>query len=477
MIWKEFWYGRDQENDQTPRIFKLKKSNLPKNYKTPNKLKTFLGAIKSELTDPQNRNPAKCNLPTPQLKALKELIQLQKEKRIIIKRCYKGAGIIILNYTDYMEACFNHLNAVQTLETGEVTPFYSKVEPKALEKTINKIQLVLQEAENNNIISKQEKDAMNPAECSAGKFYLNFKVHKTHDKIPPARPIVSHCGSVTSNIGKFVEFHLNEPATEHPSYLQDTPDFIRKIEEINQKGKLPKNAIIATFDVTNLFTIIPQEEGIQHSREALNKRINPSVPTELIFSLLEIVLSDTIFQFSGQNYKQNVGTSIGSNPAPHFADIFMANIDNKIWEIIEELKESENIDVKNLNRFLDDLISIFIGTTKQLHELWNRINLIHPSVKFTLQHTTRESEKPEDHCDCQNETSVPYLDTSCSIKDGQIILDLYRKPTDRNRYLLPDSCHPYSNIENIPLSLAICITRICTEPETRDIRYLELKTC
>ena len=50
-----------------------------------------------------------------------------------------------------------------------------------------------------------------------------------------------------------------------------------------------------------------------------------------------------------------------------------------------------------------------------------------------------------------------------------------RKPTDRNKYLLPDSCHPYSNTENIPLSLGIRITRICTEPHTREQRYSELK--
>ena len=129
--------------------------------------------------------------------------------------------------------------------------------------------------------------------------------------------------------------------------------------------------MIATFDVTNLFTIIPQEEGIQHSREALNKRTNPSLSTEFIFRLLEIVLSETIFQFSFKKYKQNVGKSMGSNTAPNFADIFMANIDNNIWKIIKELKESENIDVGNLNRVLDNLISIFIGTTKQLHKLWN----------------------------------------------------------------------------------------------------------
>ena len=64
---------------------------------------------------------------------------------------------------------------------------------------------------------------------SVVKFYMNFKVQKAHDQIPPERPIVSGCKYITSNIGKYVEFHLNEVSTMHPSYLQDTPDLIRKI--------------------------------------------------------------------------------------------------------------------------------------------------------------------------------------------------------------------------------------------------------
>ena len=132
--------------------------------------------------------------------------------------------------------------------------------------------------------------------------------------------------------------------------------------------------------------------------------------------------------------------------------------------------------MKELLRFLDDLFSVFEGTTKQLNSLWQKINTLHPSVKFTLQHTTPEKENSDDHCECERVASVPFLDTSCSIKEGQIILNLYRKPTDRNKYLLPDSCHPYSNIENIPYSVALRITRICTEEDTRDQRHNELKS-
>ena len=465
------------EREQIPWVPKYSRKRNPTSHKTikPQTPLTFLGALKSELTDPENRNPAKCNLPQKEINALKELISLQREHKIMIKRCDKGSGIIVLDYDDYMSAAKKHLDSKHELESGETVPFYSEVEIEAIENAKSKIKNILQEALDNDIITKEENDAMNPDGASVGKFYMNFKVHKPHDKIPPGKPIVSGCQSFTSNIGRFVEFHMKDSATKHPSYLQDTPDFIRRIEEINSKGPLPENALIATWDVISLFTIIPQEEGIQATRESLNKRTEQTVPTEFIIRLLEVVLSENIFEFSDQYYKQNVGTSMGSCPAPDFANNFMAKIDQNIWDISEKFRMEEQVTMSCLFRFLDDLLSIYLGSTKSLHRMWDEMNKIHPSVKFTLQHTTPDKEDIEDRCECIASSSVPFLDTSVSLKQGRIILDLYRKPTDRNKYLLPDSCHPYSNIENIPLSLAIRITRICTETETRDMRYSELK--
>ena len=52
----------------------------------------------------------KCNFPQYELLALKELIRLQKDKQIVIKPCDKGPGIIILNYTVYMRACYEQDN-------------------------------------------------------------------------------------------------------------------------------------------------------------------------------------------------------------------------------------------------------------------------------------------------------------------------------------------------------------------------------
>ena len=73
-----------------------------------------------------------------------------------------------------------------------------------------------------------------------------------------------------------------------------------------------------------------------------------------------------------------------------------------------------------LKRFLDDLFLIFQGTTKQLHILFDKINKIHPAIKFTMDHTTNELESDCDKCDCGAKNSISFLDTSCCIKDRKI---------------------------------------------------------
>ena len=73
-----------------------------------------------------------------------------------------------------MEASHRHLNSVQKLPNHEEEPFYTKVNPNFTEKTKLKIKSILQEAQDNNIISREESEAMNPDGTGAEKFYLNF---------------------------------------------------------------------------------------------------------------------------------------------------------------------------------------------------------------------------------------------------------------------------------------------------------------
>ena len=310
MIWKEWWFGKENEHENKEHIFKSKKTNLPKNYKIPNGLKTYLGSVKSNILDPKNRRKAECNLPPEELNALKELVKLQKERRIVIKQCDKGAGIMIMDFDDYKKSAEEHL--VETMEDndGNQKSYYKKVTETALEIAKDKILKLLQSGFDNEIISKQEYEAMCPESKTPSKFYCNFKIHKPYTHIPPVRAIISGSGSILENPSKFVDFHIRDLAINHKSYLQDTPDFIRKVEEINKSGKLPKNAILVTFDVKALFTNIPQDEGAQCTEEALNERESQKVPTEYIISMLKIILKNNIFLFSDNLYSQEEGTNM-----------------------------------------------------------------------------------------------------------------------------------------------------------------------
>ena len=65
--------------------------------------------------------------------------------------------------------------------------------------------------------------------------------------------------------------------------LAGHPYALRDLKEENERGPQPPNAILVTADVVGLYSNIPQEEGMQVFREALNSsrfRPEPKLPTE-----------------------------------------------------------------------------------------------------------------------------------------------------------------------------------------------------
>ena len=105
---------------------------------------------------------------------------------------------------------------------------------------------------------------------------------------------------------------------------------------------------------------------------------------------------------------------MGCKPAPDVANIFMAIQDQLIMKVTDGLFEHE-LRIKYFKRFLDDIIIIFKGNNKELH-LW--LAGLHLNIKYTIKH-------------------------------NKVITDLYKKPTDRNMYLLPSSSHVASVSQNI----------------------------
>ena len=474
MLWTEFWYGKESDHVNDQNIFKKIKTNLPKNHPTPSGLKIYLAAVKSDILDPQNRHNNKNNITPGEKQALSALISLQKQKKIVIKPCDKGAGIIVLNHKDYIESCVNHLNSKLTLTDGSAFNYYEQVDNHFVNKTKSFIKLVLEEGLDNNILTKEEFSAMNPEDKTPGKFYCTYKVHKKHSEgsIPPERPIISASGSFNENLGKFIEHHIKHLADKHPSYIKDTPCFLRQLNAFCESDSLPDNAILVSMDISALYTNIPQDEGLQYIHEALCESNTNKIPPEYLIKLLKIILSLNVFEFNDTLYRQVIGTAMGSIPSVSYANIFCAKvIDNQLTKILKKYENKQHLILKFYKRFLDDLFFIFYGSTKKLHDFFNEMNSIHQNIKFTMTHTSISESEP---CECKEMSSISFLDTSLSVRENKIDVDLYRKPTDRNQYLLPSSCHPPECVRNIPYSLALRIVRIVTDPVRRDERLDEL---
>ena len=64
-----------------------------------------------------------------------------------------------------------------------------------------------------------------------------------------------------------LELDLLPVVRSHPIYLKDTGDTIRKVENIH----LPKDIILASFDVVSMFTSVLQDQVFQTTLETLAK--------------------------------------------------------------------------------------------------------------------------------------------------------------------------------------------------------------
>jgi hypothetical protein len=68
----------------------------------------------------------------------------------------------------------------------------------------------------------------------------------------------------------FVDYHAKHLVQKIPSYLQDTPDLPRKLEEF-KSVTLSEDVFPASINVVGLYTNIPNDEGLEIFRKALEK--------------------------------------------------------------------------------------------------------------------------------------------------------------------------------------------------------------
>ena len=207
------------------------------------------------------------------------------------------------------------------------------------------------------------------------------------------------------------------------------------------------------MDVAGLYPNIPHGEGLASLYKFLETKENKQLSSDTLAELAEIVLKNNIFEFDKKTFKQKRGTAIGTEFAPPYAILYMADLKEKLEETFEK---------KTMSwwRYIDDTFFIWEHGEKSLREFIDHVNLFHPTIKHTAEYSKEE---------------VNFLDLNIILIDGEFKIDLFVKPTNTHQILGPTSSHPYHCKKGIPYSQALRLNRICSDNTSFDKRCDDLE--
>ena len=109
----------------------------------------------------------------------------------------------------------------------------------------------------------------------------------------PGRPVIS---SINCHIPETFEYVDYQPIVkEIASYVQDTTDFLRKI---NQIDFVSENSYLISPDVKSIYANTPNTEGMKSVKTSLGKYSKRTASTKVITTFLALILTLNNFIFN-----------------------------------------------------------------------------------------------------------------------------------------------------------------------------------
>ena len=219
------------------------------------------------------------------------------------------------------------------------------------------------------------------------------------------RPIVAAVDSPSTKLSKLISKHLSYLLRYVPCHLKNCDSFLTWIKSISLDG----NYSIVSFDVENLYGSIPYLDvdghpGLFSIMDQFYREFQDAsdffkdIPSQDFMELFKLCLcSDTIIH-ENACYSQNVGLSMGNPIAPQSAIIFMNFIEQKL------LSEFQTVKLQ-WKRYLDDCFLIY-PSHLNCAEILNIANLIHRSIKFTMELPNGEGFLPFLDCEVKLHNSA-----------------------------------------------------------------------
>jgi hypothetical protein len=113
-------------------------------------------------------------------------------------------------------------------------------------------------------------------------------------------------------------------------------DFVRQLEIYRTRGRLQSTTLFITFDVSDLYTMIPQDGALLAlgrflSRNAVEGRI-ANMNIDVIMKMARLVLNTNCFAFENKYYQQIRGGAMGSPLTMTLANIYMLEWEQPLIE-------------------------------------------------------------------------------------------------------------------------------------------------
>ncbi|MEL6988315.1 MAG: hypothetical protein AAGK97_10845 [Bacteroidota bacterium] len=256
-------------------------------------------------------------------------------------------------------------------------------------------------------ISEEEYKYLYAHSSSPSVMYGLPKIDKANN---PLRPILAAFKAPTYNLAKYIISFLI-PLASNEFTLKNTYEF----KDCLSDQKFPLGSVMASFDVTSLFTNVPIEETINIAVNSLYENDDEirNLKREDFRKLLKLCVEDNHFIFNQEHYVQHEGFAMGSPLSATMANLFLC-FHEKGW--LDECPL--NFRPLLYKRYVDDTFLIF-RKPEHIQLFLNYLNGKHSNINFTLEREANDK--------------LDFLDVTLSknVDDSNLNLDLsiFRKKT------------------------------------------------
>ena len=375
-----------------------------------------------------------------QINALKQLAQ---NENVVVKPSDKCKGLVLLNASDYVQKIESTTSGYQTVPRNP-TPRLEAATKRVIHETMD------------GKVEERVVKAIIPQCSRTAELYGLPKDHKLGT---PLRPIVSACDDPVDKLTWLLEKVVAQLLPFVPAHLKNTTQFLDKLSAQYPDG-FEEGTILFSVDVVNLYGNIPIKEAIDgtmalldHHKEHVDT-FGLDLPS--IRSLLEHCLTNNFVRFGQDYFRQTEGIAMGSRVAPPLAIVFMHALESMF---LAAPRQQPSLYV----RYIDDVFGVWTHGRAALSDYFNFLNTIHPTIKFTIEHTGDAG-------------VLAFLDTKITISEsGTYFSELYVKPMAAPVIIHFNSALPMSTKKNAVRSQILRAIRVSSPglPRARSLQIIE----